>query len=198
MTDPLITDGRAARRERNRTAVLDAVLELFGEGATNPTPDEVADRSGISLRSVYRYFDDRETLLRSAMEHHFLRVQPLFVLSLPADADLDDRVVGLVEHRMRLYEAAAPVFRMAIARAARSKLIAERVEDRRTLLARQVDETFGAELAALGSAAPAISATIDTLVEFEAVDHLRRFRGFNAAEATEALRRSIHQLLRPH
>ncbi|MEI2697696.1 MAG: hypothetical protein V9E94_04890 [Microthrixaceae bacterium] len=47
MTDPLITDGRTARRERNRAVVLDAVLDLFAEGGSpNPTPDQVAERSG--------------------------------------------------------------------------------------------------------------------------------------------------------
>lgn len=196
MTDPLITDGRTARRERNRTAVLDAVLELFGEDATNPTPDEVAERSGISLRSVYRYFDDREGLLRSAMEHHFLRIEPLFALDVAPTDPLDRRITALVAQRNRLYDAAAPVFRAAIARSGSSPLIDERVRNRRALLARQVQELFAPELAALGERGAELEAVVDVLTEFESIDHLRRFRGLDEAAAGAILVRTLHALLR--
>jgi len=35
-------DGRTARRDRNRLAVLDAVIELFAEGDLDPDPEAVA------------------------------------------------------------------------------------------------------------------------------------------------------------
>lgn len=195
MTDPLITDGRTARRERNRNAVLDAVLDLFGEGATNPTPDEVATRSGVSLRSVYRYFDDRESLLRSAMEHHFLRLQPLFAIDIDPTDPLDRRIEALVDQRLHLYEAAAPVFRAAIARSGSNPLIEERVRDRRTLLARQVEQMFAPELAELGARAAEASAMIDVVTEFESFDHLIRFRGMDRDDAAAAVARTVQQLL---
>jgi AcrR family transcriptional regulator len=196
MTDPLITDGRTARRERNRNAVLDAVLELFGEGSTNPTPDEVATRSGVSLRSVYRYFDDRESLLRSAMEHHFHRIQPLFTIEIDPDLPLERRVEALVRQRLHLYEAAAPVFRAAIARSGTNPLIEERVRDRRALLARQVEQLFAPELAAFGAQAPGATAMVDVATEFESFDHLIRFRGLDRDDAATAVARAVHQLLR--
>lgn len=195
MTDPLITDGRTARRERNRNAVLDAVLELFGEGSTNPTPDEVATRSGVSLRSVYRYFDDRESLLRSAMEHHFRRLQPLFALTIDLEEPLERRVDSLVRQRLHLYESAAPVFRAAIARAGANPLIEQRVRDRRTMLARQAEQMFAPELAELGNQAEAASAMVDAVTEFETFDHLVRFRGLARDDAATAVARTLHQIL---
>jgi AcrR family transcriptional regulator len=197
LTDPLITDGRTARRERNRAAVLDAVLELFAAGDANPTPDLVAERSGVSLRSVYRYFDDREGLVRSAMEHHFLRIEPLFQIAVGLDGSLDDRITGLVAQRLRLYDAASPVFRAAIARSNAHPMIAERVQNRRSLLARQVRELFEAELTELGDRGAEIEAAIDTLTEFESIDHLRRFRELDDAAIAAVLVRSLHALLRP-
>ena len=47
-------DGRRLRRERNIAAVLDAVLEMFEEESLTPTIERAAERSGLSLRSVYR------------------------------------------------------------------------------------------------------------------------------------------------
>ena len=48
-------------------AVLDAVHQLFVEGHHEPAAEEVAARSGVSLRSIYRYFPDREQLLVAAL-----------------------------------------------------------------------------------------------------------------------------------
>lgn len=73
-------DGRSARRDRNRLAVLDAVIELFSEGVLEPTPDDVAARVGLSARSVYRYFVDRDALLRAAIDRSFERVMPLYLI----------------------------------------------------------------------------------------------------------------------
>ena len=43
-------DGRTARRDRNRTAVLDAILDLIQEGNPLPTVAEISERSGTSHR----------------------------------------------------------------------------------------------------------------------------------------------------
>ena len=197
MTDPLITDGRMARRERNRTAVLDAVLELFGEDATNPKPEEVAARSGVSLRSVYRYFDDRESLLRSAMEHHFARIRPLFRLEVGPDDSLDARIDGLVAQRSKLYEAAAPVFRATIIRSHGSPILAERVRERRDGLARQAHDLFAVEIEAAGARGPAVDAAIDVLTEFEAFDHLRRHRAMSVTDAEAVVATALRSLFIP-
>ena len=47
-------DGRRLRRERNRDAVIEALLDLFGEGNLQPSTDEIAVRSGVSARSLFR------------------------------------------------------------------------------------------------------------------------------------------------
>jgi AcrR family transcriptional regulator len=52
---PEAVDGRTARRLENRERVLDAALELVAEGADLDV-DAIAQRSGISVRSVYNYF----------------------------------------------------------------------------------------------------------------------------------------------
>ncbi|MDN4591823.1 resolvase [Xenophilus aerolatus] len=60
----------AGQRERNkeaaRTRILDAVIELMTEGRADLSHDAVAERTGISRRTIYRYFVDREALLGAA------------------------------------------------------------------------------------------------------------------------------------
>ena len=189
------SDGRTARRDRNREAVLDAVLELFSEDAASPAPDDVAARSGVSLRSVYRYFDDMETLIRAAMARHLDRVQPLFSVDGLGEGSLLDRVERQVDQRLRLFEAAGPVMRAALIRSRTNDLIRDRIEHTRRTLRLQVDEMFAPELAAAGSSSRDIGAAVDVLLGFESIDHLRRHRGFSGPITRQVLMTSVIALL---
>src|SRR6185312_6061085 len=66
MSDRAVVDGRTARKDRNMVAVLDAVLELFVRGDLIPSPEAIAQRSGVSLRSVYRYLAASRDLVHAA------------------------------------------------------------------------------------------------------------------------------------
>ena len=107
-------DGRTARRDRNSDAVLDAVHELFVEGQIVPTVEDVAARSGVSPRSVYRYFPDSRALLGAALTRRIEVAEPLWQLEDVGQGSLDDRVERLVAHRVALYEASAPTIRAAL------------------------------------------------------------------------------------
>ena len=51
------TDGRHARRARNRAAVIEAVYELVKSGKVPPSVDDVASEAGVSVSSIFRIFD---------------------------------------------------------------------------------------------------------------------------------------------
>lgn len=195
--EPARTDGRTARRDRNREAVLDAVLDLFGEGADSPSPDEVAARSGVSLRSVYRYFDDTETLIRAAMSRHLDRVQPLFSVDGLGEGPLTARIERQVVQRLRLFEAVGPIMRAALIRSRNNDLIRNRMELTRRNLRVQVDEMFAPELAALGPAGRDASAAVDVLLAFESIEHLRRYRAFSGSDTHRILVASVIAILQP-
>lgn len=55
---------RAEHAERTRTRILDAVVVLVGErGNCEFTMPEVADASGVSVRTLYRYFPSRQHVI---------------------------------------------------------------------------------------------------------------------------------------
>jgi AcrR family transcriptional regulator len=199
MTDVEITpviDGRTARRDRNRELVLDAVLELFAENQLAPNAADVAARSGVSLRSVYRYFEDIDALVQAALDRHLERIAPLLQVENPGVGSLDDRVARFVTARMRLYEAAAPTMRAALVRASVQPLLAERIVWARNRLREQTEAMFAPELAARPAAERrAVAATLDTLSQFESAEHLRVARGYTLAQTTDILRRSFTALL---
>ncbi len=188
-------DGRTARRDRNRDAVLDAVLELFGEDATYPGPAEVAERSGVSRRSVYRYFEDMDSLVRAAMARNLEHLQPLFALDV-GDGPLADRVDRIVLQRLRLYDAVAPMLRAALLRARSNPLIHERLVENRRLLLAQVETMFAPELSGLAPATRReAAAAADVLLEFESMEHLRFVHGLDGPSAGRVLARAVTAIL---
>jgi AcrR family transcriptional regulator len=158
-------DGRRARRDRNRTAVLDAVLEMFAEGV-DPTPDGVAARSGVSPRSVYRYFEDRDVLVRAAIERRLETVAPLFELRTPPGGTARERAETIVEARLALYREVVDTARIVRQRAASSPALAAQLAASRRAMRQQVAEQFN------GLVNDDALDAIDALLQFDAIDYL--------------------------
>ena len=192
-------DGRTARRDRNRTAVLDAVLELFAEGTLFPSAEAVAERSGVSLRSVYRYVEDTDDLVRAAVERHRAHVAPLFEIENTGKGPLGTRIERLVSARVRAYDAVATTARASRARAYTNEIIRHQLDHASALLAAQVAEQFAPELAALPVAKRrAVVAACDALVSLETLELYRHTRGRSARETTSFLVEALTRLLGAH
>ena len=56
-----------ADAERNRTALLAAAREIFGEHGLDASLDEIARRAGVGNATVYRNFPDRDALVREVV-----------------------------------------------------------------------------------------------------------------------------------
>lgn len=191
-------DGRSARRDRNREAVLDAVLALFSEGSVAPVAREVAERSGVSLRSVHRYFDDMDELVRAAIARNVERARPLFVVDGLGEGPLDGRIRRLVDGRLTLYDAMAPTMRAALQSARGNERIRAQVGLTRDRLLAQVEQMFRPELRTLppGPRGETLAA-LDVLLGFESLEHLRAHRDLERTTTRRLLERSVRALLEP-
>jgi AcrR family transcriptional regulator len=187
-------DGRRASRERNRLAVVDALLDLYAEGTLRPNADEVALRSGVSRRSVFRYFDDRDDLDRTAIERQQQRVLHLVDIPGIGEGEFEARLRTFTEHRVALYEAIRPAARVSRLRAPFHSVIAEELEASRRLFTRQVERQFGPELDAMPALARTETLTAaDALASFEAYDLLCA-RGLGSVGIIAVLRRGLSAL----
>lgn len=142
-------DGRRLRAERNREGVIAAILDLLSEGQERPTTTQIAERSGVSVRSVFRHFDDVESLYATAVETHATRMAPLYPLPPLHGEDFDVRLERFVEHRATLYEAMGTVRRAAERLRGTSPTIATKLELSRRILLHQVEDLFASELATI-------------------------------------------------
>ncbi|WP_436792585.1 TetR/AcrR family transcriptional regulator [Actinospongicola halichondriae] len=165
-------DGRRARRDRNRASVIDALFDLLVDGSF-PTTEAIAERAGVSVSSVFRYFESLDDLQRQTIDAHFDRFGPLFDVPSPGEGDTAERIQRFVDARLALYEAVAPVARLARARAYDQPLIAERLTEVRKSFVRQIRDHFAAELEALSPARAEDTAhLVDASTSFETWDLL--------------------------
>lgn len=194
ITEPM--DGRAARRQRNIDAVLDVVLEMFGEEAMFPTIEQAATRSGLSLRSLYRYFADPGELLEATVKRSDQVGVELAQLHSIGQGPLGQRIEEFVAMRLRLHTGVGPVYRATLANAARLPRIGAELTMNRDRMREQFERQFAPELDALGSAGrDSVLAAGDLLTQLESIDYLRRHRELSVEATHAALATSLRALL---
>ena len=110
--DDVPADGRAARSHRTRLAILDAMRSLHAEGDLRPTVPRIAARAGVSLRTVWQQFADREALLIEAVKRD-REIQRSLVARIDPDQPLAARVEAFVAQRARVLEEMTPTWRAA-------------------------------------------------------------------------------------
>jgi TetR/AcrR family transcriptional regulator, regulator of autoinduction and epiphytic fitness len=191
----LIVDGRTARRERNKDAVLDALIQLANEGHHEPPVELIAERAGVSYRSVYRYFDDRTDLMLSAIGRVMGDLWPIFDIENLGEGPLDERIERLITIRLDAYRKLAPVTRSAVHLRVEEPIVAESYDRVRGYLRDQLAHQFGPELAAIPETEREVAlSALDTMFQFEALEYLAKQNGMT----DDALARVLARHLRAH
>src|SRR3954453_6270819 len=136
---------RRLRTERGRELVVTALLEFFDEGESQPGAARIAERAGVSERSVFRYFDDLDALAAEAVARQIGRTREVFAAP-SADGGLDRRIRALAEQRMAMHDRVSVVSAAGRRIEARAPSVADALASRRRLLRDQVEAQFGPEL----------------------------------------------------
>jgi AcrR family transcriptional regulator len=184
-------DGRRLRREQNREAVLEALVSLLVDGVYQPTSNEIAERAGISPRSLFRYFDDVDDLSRAAIERHIERTGALFTLDVAPDAPTAEKVGLVVEARTLLFDAIAPTARTARVIGHRNPVVAEQLGRIRAHLRADLRKVFAPDLSTRADVFPAL----DALLSFESYELLRFDQRLSRAKSVAALVTAANALL---
>lgn len=188
-----VIDGRTARRNRNKDAVLEALIELASDGNDEPSIEAIAERAGVSYRSVYRYFDDRTDLMLSAIARVMGDLWPIFDVENLGQGPLDERIQRLIAVRLAAYRKLAPLTRSAVRRRVNEPAVAEGYDRVREYLRDQLTQQFQPELAVMPAGESEVAlAAIDTLFQFEALDYLAKYDEMDDAALARVLDRHVH------
>ncbi len=196
-TQSIQIDGRTARRERGRQAVIDAVVELLHEGHAPPSTTMVTERAGVSEATLFRYFESLADLQTLATTQFLDTYAHLFAIPNEGAGELDGRIDRFVAGRAALWGAIAPVAKLGRARAFDHPGMASLLGEARRNQAAQAARHFTPELALLAPAArDDIVAAITTVTAFEAWDIQVTDLDRTPTQVRRAWRTALRQLLR--
>jgi TetR/AcrR family transcriptional regulator, regulator of autoinduction and epiphytic fitness len=188
-------DGRLARGERARGAIVDALLDLLEAGELRPSAARIAERAGVSLRSVFQHFSDVETLFATAAERQKLRLLPL-VRPIPADGPLAGRIATFGTQRAKLLEAITPVRRAAVLMEPFSRELHARLDRFRGDKGADVQRLFAQEIAARPAASRRVLASALVAASgWSMWQSLREHQGLDRAQARRVLVHTLTALL---
>ncbi len=188
-------DGRIARSVRARAAIVQALLDLIEGGDLRPSAARVAERAGVSLRSVFQHFSDVESLFAAAADVQTERLLPL-LRPLPVDGALATRIAAFVTQRTRVLEMISPARRAALMYEPFSREIQTRLRRFRGDKAAAVRHLFAPELAARPAAERRrLAAALVAAGSWSFWQALREHQGLSRAQATQVLHHTFTALL---
>jgi TetR/AcrR family transcriptional regulator, regulator of autoinduction and epiphytic fitness len=189
------SDGRVARTIRTRRAVVDALLDLLGQGDLRPTAARIAERAGVSIRLVFHHFDDLETIYTELYDRQSERVRPLTVpvaVSMP----LARRIEKFSTQRGCLLETLSPVRRAAVLTEPFNPALARRLKQARDLTRAAAIAAFAPELAKLDADEKrATIAALDLATSWMGWEQMRRHQGLSESDACAVMARTIRAIV---
>jgi AcrR family transcriptional regulator len=185
-------DGRRQRSERSRAQIIDAMFSLIREGDMSPSAARVAERAEVGLRTVFRHFEDMDSLFAQMSERMSAGIMPKILAPLEA-RDWRGRLMEHVRRRIDIYEDIMPVRVAANLRRFQSRFLME--EYRRGLMIER--SSLAALLPQEISSDPILFAAIDTAASFQTWRRLRQDSGLAPEEAGVVVSLMLERLVGP-
>lgn len=189
-------DGRTARRARNREAVIRAMLELIDEGELDPATAKIAERAGVSHRSVFRYFDDLGDLVREAINIAFASAVEYSMIHDIGAGPLDHRIDAFVQSNVDVYQNTYNASRVARFKAGQIEEIDRAMSAIAGLRRTQLRRQFAPEFAEMPE--DQWNETLDALLvmtDFTPYDIMRRMLDYDDERIARTWRRALAALL---
>ena len=95
-------DGRNLRSINSQKLIVDACIKLFKAGNLEPTAQQVADESGVGIRTVFRQFDEMENLFKSV--DAVLSKEFDFEVKYDTSSSFETRLQSIIKHMNAGYE----------------------------------------------------------------------------------------------
>ena len=102
-------DGRNLRSINSQKLIVDACIKLFKAGNLEPTAQQVADESGVGIRTVFRQFDEMENLFKSvdavlSKEYDFeVRYDPSSSFETRLQSTINHMNAGYEKHKLIMF-----------------------------------------------------------------------------------------------
>jgi AcrR family transcriptional regulator len=184
------TDGRRRRGQDNRARIVAAMLDIIHSGDLAPSAEQVAQRADVGLRTVFRHFQDMDSLFREMSVVIMGELESVAATPFRSD-DWRERVVELVGRRGWAFERVGPFLRALTIFRHRSK--AMDVDNTRLVAA--LRDILKRQLPLPVQRDQTIVEALDLLLSFEAWSRLRREQGLSPKRAQDTLEAAVRRIL---
>lgn len=170
--------------------IVAAMMDIVRDGQIAPSAEQVAAQADVGLRTVFRHFQDMDSLYREMSVVIEARLRAIIEPQLMG-ANPEERLQELIGRRAQAFETITPYRRAADAFRHRSRFLgadADRlaIELRAKLLHVLPPEITGDVLKL---------EALDLLMSFEAWSRLRREQGLSARQAQAVLETAVRRLV---
>lgn len=183
-------DGRRRRGQDNRARIVAAMMEIIHSGQVAPSAEQVAARADVGLRTVFRHFQDMDSLYQEIAGVIGARVRA--ILNAPDRSEVwPDRLFEMIGRRALAFETIAPFKRAADVFRHRSKFLGSDYAKMVVELREALRRTLPPEIQRDGAAVEAL----DMLLSFEAWSRLRREQDLPIARAQEVVEAAVRRMI---
>lgn len=173
-----------------KASIIKTTMAMVMEGNLVPSAQQISDRAGVNVRSVFRHFDDMETL-HTTVDQLIDEEYPVQPLIIDQGSSLAKRINNVVEHRAALWETRANILLSAHAQFWHSKTLrknyARHQGNLRKLLAEALPELKDVDRATRESA--------NAIASFEMWNRLRRHQGLGVEASITVVATMLKALL---
>lgn len=185
-----ISDGRRVRGQENRRKIIEAMLGLIGDGAISPSAEEVATRANVGLRTVFRHFDDMDSLYREISELMSAELMPIASAPMP-EGGWRERLAELAMRRSQVFERMMPFKIAADVHQHRSEFLRDEHAQLNVIQRTILRDTLTPALRLTGAKLEAL----DLLMSFDAWRRLRQDQKLSVAQARNTVLLAANALL---
>jgi AcrR family transcriptional regulator len=186
-----VVDGRTIRREKSRQRIIDAVIRLVNDGKDEPTAESVAKLAGVTMRTVFRHFDDMEALHREIVADLQVQTDALRVAYDPS-RDWREQFDELILRRTGIFEKYMPQILWAQALRLRSPAIEEDVQ----VYFKRMRESLKVRLPKKFIANADAFSSIEVVLGWEVWNRLRRDQKLSVKKATRVIQNLVEVIFK--
>jgi AcrR family transcriptional regulator len=173
---------------------MEAMLALLDEGDLKPTSERIAGRAGVSERTLFQHFPDREALFQGAALAQADRIAPMIEPLPPPEAPVEERLDAFVAQRARVLEKVSPVRRAALQLEPSSETVAGWLRAVREGAAAEVGRVFAPELDGRDDRDELLGSLV-AAAAWPFWESLRAHQGLPPERAEASMRRTLAALL---
>ena len=188
--DPPKSDGRVNRSVATRKKIVNAVTELVYEGFLSPTAEQVSQRANIGLRTVFRHFDDMNSLYSEIIGDLKALADPVFNVRLVGKT-WQERLMHSIELRSQFFDQIAALYLSAQVHRNNSSMIAENLARDASQLREILRHILPAEVLKNS----VVFECLDLLMSLDAWIRLRRDQHLSADQALSVVKLGVKSLL---